>query len=286
MAAPLPKPVSSWRAAGGASAGVEVDTQGDAFFVAFASAKDAVAAASDAQRALASGPIHVRMGLHTGTPQLTEEGYVGLAVHEGARIAACSHGGQVVVSKQTKELAGSGFAFTDLGEHRVKDFSEPVWIYQLGSERFPPLKTISNTNLPRPARPLNITQIPRLQAGSARSKTVRTHEDEGCRGRRAGGHQGLVHVHHERGLDVALLAGLVVIDLEHRDGSAALHVHSLALSKDGDGIRERCRARSRRCRRVGRGSASHRQTDSGSTAPWAMRPAGSGSLSRSTSVRR
>src|SRR6267143_673552 len=64
--------------------GVEVDTQGDAFFVAFALASNAVAAAADGQRALADGPIRVRMGLHTGEPQLTAEGYVGLDVHKGA----------------------------------------------------------------------------------------------------------------------------------------------------------------------------------------------------------
>ena len=71
-----------------AHGGVEVDTQGDAFFVAFARASDAVAAAADAQRGLAGGAIAVRMGLHSGEPELTDEGYVGLDVHKGARIAA------------------------------------------------------------------------------------------------------------------------------------------------------------------------------------------------------
>src|SRR5712691_6719398 len=75
------------RAAFAEHEGIEVDTQGDAFFVAFASASDAVAAAADCQRALANGPIRVRMGLHTGEPRLTEEGYVGLDVHKGARTA-------------------------------------------------------------------------------------------------------------------------------------------------------------------------------------------------------
>src|SRR3972149_1485466 len=72
--------------------GVEVDTQGDAFFVAFARASDAVAVAAAAPPALAPGPIKVRMGLHTGEPRLTEEGYVGLDVHKGARIAPGGHG--------------------------------------------------------------------------------------------------------------------------------------------------------------------------------------------------
>jgi predicted ATPase len=128
--------------------GVEVDTQGDAFFVVFASAKEAVLAARQGQEALASGPIRVRMGLHTGQAQLSEEGYVGLEVHKGARIAASGHGGQVLLSQATRKLVKGDLR--DLGEHRVKDFNEPVWIFQLGDERFPPLKTISNTNLPRP----------------------------------------------------------------------------------------------------------------------------------------
>jgi predicted ATPase/class 3 adenylate cyclase len=132
-----------------AHGGVEVDTQGDAFFVAFPTAPGALEAAIESREALASGPIKVRMGLHTGTPHLSDEGYVGQDVHKGARIAAAGHGGQVLLSKETRELARVDV--TELGEHRLKDFDEPVWIFQLGAERFPPLKTISNTNLPRPA---------------------------------------------------------------------------------------------------------------------------------------
>ena len=129
--------------------GVEVDTQGDAFFAAFATAPGAIQAAHEVQEALAQGPIRVRMGLHTGSPHVSEEGYVGRDVHKGARIAAAAHGGQVLFSRETRELVDS--VVLDLGEHRVKDFEEPVWIFQLGTESFPPLKTISNTNLPRPA---------------------------------------------------------------------------------------------------------------------------------------
>ena len=76
--------------------GVEVDTQGDAFFVAFPSASGAVNAAREAQDALRFGPIHVRMGIHTGSPHLSVEGYVGQDVHKGARITAVGHGGQVM----------------------------------------------------------------------------------------------------------------------------------------------------------------------------------------------
>ena len=137
------------REAFGAHGGVEVDTQGDAFFVAFPTAPGALAAAQAARDALVDGPIRVRMGVHTGTPHLTVEGYVGHDVHKGARIAAAGHGGQVLLSRETLEFAQ--VEVTDLGEHRLKDFEGAVAIFQLGSERFPPLKTISNTNLPRPA---------------------------------------------------------------------------------------------------------------------------------------
>ena len=128
--------------------GVEVDTQGDAFFIAFPTGPGAVAAAAEGRNALASGPIRVRMGLHTGTPYLGDEGYIGSDVNLGARIAASGHGGQILLSRATRELVAE--ELEDLGEHRVKDFADPVWIFQLGSERFPLLKTISNTNLPRP----------------------------------------------------------------------------------------------------------------------------------------
>ena len=105
--------------------GVEVDTQGDAFFVAFRTAPGALAAAAQAQKELAAGPIRVRMGLHTGTPHLTEEGYVGVDVHRAARIAAAGHGGQVLVSDSTAALVRDEEALADLGEHRLKDLSAP-----------------------------------------------------------------------------------------------------------------------------------------------------------------
>jgi predicted ATPase/class 3 adenylate cyclase len=133
-----------------AHGGVEVDTQGDAFFVAFPTAPGALAAAGAALEDLSRGPIQVRMGIHTGTPHVAEEGYVGADVHRAARIAACGHGGQVVVSASTASLVDAD-GLRELGRHRLKDFDEPVSLYQLGTERFPPLKTISNTNLPHPA---------------------------------------------------------------------------------------------------------------------------------------
>ncbi len=131
--------------------GFEVDTEGDAFFVVFRSASEAAAAAAEGQAALEAGPVRVRMGLHTGEPVISEGDYVGLDVHLAARIGASGHGGQVVVSGDTRALLDDTVPLTDLGEHRLKDFDHPVPLFQLGLGRFPPLKTISNTNLPRPA---------------------------------------------------------------------------------------------------------------------------------------
>ena len=135
-----------------AHGGVEVDTQGDAFFVAFPTAARAPGAAAQAQEQLANGPIKLRMGLHTGTPHLTDEGYVGADVHRAARIAAAGHGGQILVSATTAALLGTDL-LRDLGEHRLKDLSAPERIYQLGTEEHPPLKTLHQVNLPVPATP-------------------------------------------------------------------------------------------------------------------------------------
>ena len=132
--------------------GVEVDTQGDAFFVAFSRASDALAAARSAQAAL-RGPIRVRIGVHTGEPLVTGEGYVGIDVHRAARIAAAGHGGQVLVSQSTRDLVGGG-GLRDLGEHRLKDLTAPERVYQLGSGEFPPLKSLNQTNLPIQPAPL------------------------------------------------------------------------------------------------------------------------------------
>ncbi|MDQ3573098.1 MAG: adenylate/guanylate cyclase domain-containing protein, partial [Actinomycetota bacterium] len=129
--------------------GVEVDTQGDAFFVAFPTAPGALAAAQGARDALVDGPIKVRIGLHTGTPHLTDEGYVGADVHRAARIAAAGHGGQILVSAATAQLVDGG-ELRDLGEHRLKDLGVSERIYQLGDDEYPPLKTLHQTNLPVP----------------------------------------------------------------------------------------------------------------------------------------
>jgi class 3 adenylate cyclase len=137
----------------GAKGGTEVDTQGDAFFYSFPRARDAVAGAVAAQRALAShtwpdgAEVRVRMGLHTGEPSVGDEGYLGLDVVRAARICSAGHGGQILLSETTRVLLGNdlpeGVAVVDLGEQNLKDVQHER-IFQLtleGDESFPPLKT-------------------------------------------------------------------------------------------------------------------------------------------------
>ena len=143
-------------------AGVEVSTEGDAFFIVFQSALDAVDAAAEVQRALSEHdwdgpPIRVRIGMHTGRGTLGGDNYAGIDVHRAARIGAASHGGQVVMSRSTAELVRrdlrDGLELADLGEHVLKDIEHPEQIFQLSIEGlpndFPPLKTLS-------ARPNNL----------------------------------------------------------------------------------------------------------------------------------
>jgi predicted ATPase/class 3 adenylate cyclase len=150
------------RTAIGVHGGHEIDTQGDAFFVAFERPGDAVGAAIAAQRALADQPwpergeIRVRMAIHTAEATTTSHGYVGVGVHRAARICAVGQGGQVLVSQATHDLLlddAVGHRLLDLGEHRLKDFSEPQRLFQLMADGlatdFPPLRSgISTTNLP------------------------------------------------------------------------------------------------------------------------------------------
>jgi predicted ATPase/class 3 adenylate cyclase len=146
--------------------GVEVSTAGDAFFVAFASASEAVAAAAEGQRALAdygwpeNVEIRVRIGIHTGEPQVIGRDYAGLDVHRAARVMAAGHGGQVLLSAATYKQLDGDLAVIDLGEHRLKDLLQPEHLYQLPIDglpiEFPALKTIGNrpTNLPVLPNPL------------------------------------------------------------------------------------------------------------------------------------
>jgi predicted ATPase/class 3 adenylate cyclase len=157
------------RAAFGRWNGNVVDTQGDAFFVAFARASDAVSGAVAAQRALASHVwpegvvVRVRMGLHTGEPTLSSEGYTGLDVHHAARLMSAGHGGQVLLSQTTRDLVEhdppTGVSLRDLGTHRLKDLQQKSHLYQLlivdFPADFPPLKTLDThpNNLPAQLTP-------------------------------------------------------------------------------------------------------------------------------------
>src|SRR5436309_2255269 len=156
--------------------GVEVDTQGDAFFVAFGRASDALAAAVEARDALDRGRVRVRMGLHTGEPLLTEHGYVGIDVHHAARIAAAGHGGQILVSQSTRDLVGPD-ELRDLGRHRLKDLTAAERVYQLGDEEFPPLRSLNLTNLPTASTALigrerELAELRDVFAGGARVVTI------------------------------------------------------------------------------------------------------------------
>ena len=152
------------RAALSENNGVELGTEGDSFFVVFASATDATQAVVSAQHALAGHAwtggktVRVRMGLHTGEARVVGQDYVGLDVHRAARIASCGHGGQVVISDSVYALVANalpqGVAIRDLGEHRLKDLPRPEHLYQLDIDGLPtefaPLKTLDvrKNNLP------------------------------------------------------------------------------------------------------------------------------------------
>jgi class 3 adenylate cyclase len=129
------------REAFAASSGVEIDTQGDAFFAAFARARDAVEAATRVQQTHAEqvwpaeSSVRVRIGLHTGEPTLSDEGYLGLDVVRAARLCGSATGGQVLMSQVTKALVGSslpdGVGVQLLGERELKDIDEPEIVYEL-----------------------------------------------------------------------------------------------------------------------------------------------------------
>ena len=156
---------SAWTAHGG----TELGTEGDSFFVVFPSALAAAVAAVQAQRALAAYPwpagesIRVRMGIHTGSPDVHEDGYVGIDVHRAARIAHAAHGGQVLVSSATAELVVGSLPgdvrLADLGSHTLKDLPRPEHLFQLQAAGLPsragPLAGLSRpTSLPRAPTPL------------------------------------------------------------------------------------------------------------------------------------
>jgi class 3 adenylate cyclase len=146
------------RAAFTAHEGWEVDTQGDSFFVVFLRATQAVAAAVQIQRALATeswppgGAVRVRIGIHTGEPIRTAEGYTGLDVIRAARIKEAGHGGQVLLSASTAAIAQDAlldeWSLRDLGAHRLKSLPRPERLFQLIipglPADFPPLQTLDS----------------------------------------------------------------------------------------------------------------------------------------------
>ena len=146
--------------------GYEVDAEGDAFFVVFQSANAAIAAAGEAQRALArhrwrnGHELRVRMGVHSGEPRLVESRYVGLDVHRAARVMAAGHGGQVILSNSARTALDDEWPALDLGEHRLKDLLQPEHLFQLVIDElpaeFPALKTLGNrpTNVPTQPNPM------------------------------------------------------------------------------------------------------------------------------------
>jgi len=153
------------RSAFAAHWGWEQGTEGDSFFVVFASAQDAVAAAAAGQRNLAAidwpvdGRIAVRIGLHTGEGNRSGNDYVGVDVHRAARIGAAGHGGQVLLSSATVALIEgalpSGLNLHDLGEHRLKDLPRADHLFELVIDglpsAFPPLRTLGGPSLDMPA---------------------------------------------------------------------------------------------------------------------------------------
>jgi predicted ATPase/class 3 adenylate cyclase len=152
----------------GAAGGTEVSTEGDSFFVVFPSAPPAVAAAIEAQRALARHPwpagveVRIRIGIHTGEGVLGADNYVGPDVNRASRVATAGHGGQVLLSASTRGLVEAalpeGVVLRDLGEHRLKDLPRPERLYQavvpdLPSD-FPPPRAVETE---RPGLPRQLT---------------------------------------------------------------------------------------------------------------------------------
>jgi predicted ATPase len=156
--------------------GIEVDTQGDAFFLVFRRASDAVAAAREVVETSGhEGPLRPRIGVHTGEPACVEEGYVGIDVHVAARIAAAGSGGQILLSRQTRGLVPDE-PVRDLGLHRLKDVGD-VQLFQYGYIDFPPVRSIGRTNLPQDWEPLvgrarELRDLTSLVADGARLVTL------------------------------------------------------------------------------------------------------------------
>jgi len=122
--------------------GVEIDAEGDAFFICFEQASDALTAAVMGQRVLLeTGDVRVRMGLHTTEPHSHEDGYVGVGVSRAARICAAAHGGQIVVSQSTAGILEDcdvpDVRLRDLGDHYLKDIPLRQRLFQVDADGLP-----------------------------------------------------------------------------------------------------------------------------------------------------
>ena len=164
------------RAAIAAHRGMEVSTHGDAFFAVFTTSADGADAALQIHRDLERLPIRVRIGLHVGTAPLVDETYIGTEVNRAARIGDAAHGGQTLVSSSVRHgLVGA--ELTDMGQHRLKGFVEPLPLFQLGPGAFPPLRTLRQRTLPVPAdsfvgRAADVERLLALVAGGGRLITI------------------------------------------------------------------------------------------------------------------
>jgi class 3 adenylate cyclase len=167
--------------------GIEIDTQGDAFFFVFPRARDAIAAAVEAQRAHAAATwpggveVRVRMGLHTGEPAIHEEGYVGLDVVRAARICTVGRGGQILLSETTRALIGSGLpvgvSVFPLGQRHLRGLDEPERVFEVAIEDLERRQPVE----PEPERvkpPAPVTPQP---AGELEVDIARRFEDFGSR---------------------------------------------------------------------------------------------------------
>jgi class 3 adenylate cyclase len=178
----------------GAAGGIEIDTQGDAFFFAFPRARDAVAAAVAAQRGHADADwpdgvdVRVRIGLHTGEPAVAEEGYLGLDVVRAARICTVAQGGNVLLSETTRALIGSslpdGVSVFPLGERHLKGIDEPERVFELEIEGVPAARhepaaepAPDPARVPEPAAKEKPKSKSKLEPGAPRETPVRR-EDE------------------------------------------------------------------------------------------------------------